>query len=76
VARRSRAGRTGGSWYGSYEIVCPGYWRSSETSYGRAEARARELSRSYDYAEVRSDPWTGSRLLAAFRNGRRIKVEG
>lgn len=72
MARRSQAGKTGGSWYGSYDVVVGGLVRSDCTSKSRAEATARELSRAGDRVEVRTDRWTGAKLLSVFQNGKRM----
>lgn len=71
--RRSRAGAKGTSRYGSYDIFVNSQPRSSATNYGYAEKRARELSTEEGYAEVRTDAWTGSKVLVAFLRGKKVK---
>jgi hypothetical protein len=57
---RSRAGRTGGSWYGSYVVVYRvdgREYRHDATNRRRAEGTARELvrRRRAEWAEVRDN---------------------
>lgn len=70
MARRSRAGASGGSWYGSYDVVADGRTRSEHTSQLAAKTAARELSRDGTRVEVRTDKWTGAKLIAAYQHGR------
>lgn len=65
-ARHTGGGRhaRGGSVYGSYDLVVAGRAVASETNLTRARARARALAAERGCAvEVRTDQWSGARLL-------------